>query len=281
MLCRPRLRWSRWSWAVGCIAVGCGTTTEPAPKATHPSSPSATPHPIAAPLPPSSNSVVTAPAQTQSQEASPPLPTWDPALANLNPDDDGVVGPPDAIADWEVRLEAAGVTYRAAKLPMTRRGGFVCGAPQVVEYLDGPEHIRFRPRPLVTCQLALALAHFEHVLKRTAAELLGAQVTSVTQGGTYNCRSMARFKLVSEHSYANAIDLYAFGLSDATTVSVLKHFGDPKREATTTEGRFLRALAQHSFDEQVFSVVVTRYFDEIHRDHIHVDMAHYRTDGSR
>ncbi len=281
MLRCPRLRWSYWSWTVGWLAVGCGITTEPAPKATHPSSPSAAPHPIAAPLPQSANSVVTAPTQTKSQAESPALLTWDPALANLNPDDDAAVGPPDAIVDCEARLQAAGVTYRAAKLPLTKRGGFVCGAPQVVEYLDGPEHIRFRPRPLVTCQLALALAHFEHVLNRTAEELLGAKVTAVTQGGTYNCRSMARFKLVSEHSYANAIDLYAFGLSDAKTVSVLKHFGSTKVEAATTEGRFLRTLAQRSFDEQVFSVVVTRYFDEIHRDHIHVDMAHYRTDGSR
>ena len=210
-----------------------------------------------------------------------PIALWDPGLANLNPDDDAVVGPPDVIEDCEARLRAAKVTYRLAHLPILRRRGFVCGAPQVVEYLEGPEHIRFRPHPVVTCQLALGLAHFEHVVERLAEELLGAKVVSVTQGGTYSCRSMARFNLVSEHSYANAIDLYAIGLSDGQTVSVQKHFGRPSDATTTREGRFLRTLGQRLFDEDVFSVVVTRYFDELHRDHIHGDMAHYRTDGSR
>jgi hypothetical protein len=210
-----------------------------------------------------------------------PAAAWDPGLANLNPDDDGIVGPPDAIEDCEARLRAANVTFRLARLPILRRRGMVCGAPQVVEYLEGPEHIRFYPHPVVTCQLALGLAHFERVVERVAAETLGARVISVTQGGTYSCRSMARFKLVSEHSYANAIDIYSFGLSDGQTVSVQKHFGRPSDAATTRERKFLRTIGQRLFDEDVFSVVVTRYFDEIHRDHIHVDMAHYRTDGSR
>jgi hypothetical protein len=205
----------------------------------------------------------------------------DPGLANLNPDDDTVVGPPDAIADCEPRLRAANVTYRVASLPITHKRGLLCGAPQVIEYIEGPEHIRYRPHPIVTCQLALGLAHFEGVLNRSAREFLGAHVTSVTQGGTYSCRSMARFRLASEHSYANAIDLRAFGLSDGRTLPVLAHFGAPKRAAATPESRFLRTLGQRLFDENVFSVVVTRYFDELHRDHIHVDMAHYRTDGSR
>ncbi|HMA92523.1 MAG TPA: extensin family protein [Polyangiaceae bacterium] len=224
-----------------------------------------------------------APAALTEPTSSPPPaePVQDPGLANLDPADDQTIGAPDAIPDCHERLRAAGVTFREAKLPIVKKRGFVCGAPQAVEYQDGPEHIRFRPRPVVTCQLALALAHFEGVINRTASELLGARVTSVTQGGTYSCRAMARFKLVSEHSYGNAIDLYAFGLSDGRTVSVLKHFGNPSSPANNPESRFLRTLGQRLFDENVFSVVVTRFFDELHRDHIHVDMAHYRTDGSR
>lgn len=278
-----RLRCPHWLIVTNCLALACGTPLEPAPKATPPIAHSVDTRPNSAIAAQPANRVVAAPPQTQEQTPpSPtPVPAWDPGLANLNPDDDYVIGPPDEIPDCEARLKAAGVTFRVAKLPLKQQHGFVCGSPQVVEYLDGPEHIRFRPRPIVTCQLALGLAHLEHVLNRTATELLGKKVVSVTQGGTYSCRSMARFKAVSEHSYANAIDLYAFGLSDARTAKVVTHFGDPRHDATTPEGRFLRTLAQRLFDEQVFSVVVTRYFDELHRDHIHVDMAHYRTDGSR
>ena len=44
---------------------------------------------------------------------------------------------------------------------------------------------------------------------------------------------------------------------------------------------FLRGLANRLYDEGVFSVVVTPYFDNLHRNHIHVDLARYRVDGSR
>jgi hypothetical protein len=43
----------------------------------------------------------------------------------------------------------------------------------------------------------------------------------------------------------------------------------------------LATLAQRPSSEDVFSVAVTRFFDELHKDHVHVDMVHYRTDGSR
>lgn len=201
--------------------------------------------------------------------------------ANRDPEDDLVVGPPDVIPDCEAQLRMAGVSFRAARLPTIKKKGQTCGAPQVVEYLSGPEHISYSPHPVLTCQLALGLAHLEKVLGRTAAEYLSARVVSVRHGGTYSCRSMARFRMVSEHSYANAIDLYAFGLSSGETITVAGSFGRPDREPKTAQSRFLRELARRLYDEDVFSVVVTRFFDELHKDHIHVDMAHYRTDGTR
>ncbi|MDD5309028.1 MAG: extensin family protein [Deltaproteobacteria bacterium] len=280
-----RSDWPAWATLLGICALGCGISSEPAPRPAHPGSRIAATDSDESVTSPSADTVATPKQHRDPVAATTAVPeqtsTLEKGLANLNPDDDEVVGPPEVIADCEPRLQAAGVTYRPAHLPIVRKQWFVCGSPQVVEYIEGPEHIRYRTHPLVTCQLALALAHFERVLNRSAKELLGAQVVSVTQGGTYSCRSMARFRMVSEHSYANAIDLYAFGLSDARTLSVLEHFGAPKNAATTPEGRFLRTLAQRLFDENVFSVVVTRFFDELHRDHIHVDMAHYRTDGSR
>ena len=205
----------------------------------------------------------------------------EPGSANQDLDDDDVTGPPDVIPDCEARLAAANVQFRPAKLPIVKKGTLTCGAPQVVQYLKGPNGMRIYPPPLVSCTLALALARFEQVLERTAVEMLGSRVVSVSQGGTYSCRSMARFRQISEHSYANAIDFYSFRLADGRTISVLRHFGDPKQEPRAPETRFLRELAHRLFDEKVFSVVVTRFYDDLHRDHIHGDMAHYRVDGSR
>jgi hypothetical protein len=62
---------------------------------------------------------------------------------------------------------------------------------------------------------------------------------------------------------------------------VARYFGKPAELPTTAEGRFLRDLAHRLYDDAVFSVVVTRFFDELHRDHIHVDLARYRVDGTR
>jgi hypothetical protein len=159
--------------------------------------------------------------------------------------------------------------------------GHTCGAPQVVVYGGLPDGARIRPAPLVTCGMALALARFETILQEEAERQLGSRVASISQGGTYNCREMARFDLVSEHSYANAIDLRSFTLKNGRTVSVERHFGRPGSEPTAPEGRFLRSLARRLYDEQVFSVVLTEYFDRLHRDHFHFDLARYRLDGTR
>jgi hypothetical protein len=141
----------------------------------------------------------------------------------------------------------------------------------------GPEGgVRWSSSPVVSCGMALALGRFEKVLAEVAKAELGSRVVRIEQVGTYNCRKMARFDMVSEHSYANAIDLRSFRLADGRTVSVQRHFGRPG-----AEGRFLHALARRLYDDGVFSVVLTEYFDRLHRDHFHLDLARYRIDGTR
>ncbi|MGC4069443.1 MAG: extensin family protein [Polyangiaceae bacterium] len=205
----------------------------------------------------------------------------DTPTANLDPTDDAIVGPPEPIEDCHARLQAAQVSFRSATLPIKIQRRQVCGAPQAVVYRRGPEGIAFSPTPIVSCPLALGLARFEGLVQRLSLEYFGVRVKRIVQGGTYNCRSMARFNLVSEHSYANAIDLYGFVLENGKSIQVLRDFGATDRPPKGKEGAFLRDLARAAYDEAVFSVVVTRFFDELHRDHIHVDMAHYRTDGTR
>jgi hypothetical protein len=207
----------------------------------------------------------------------------EPGTADLDPNNDEIVAPPAAIADCETRLAALDVSYGASELKLrTLPGGRVCGAPQALVYKGRRGGIRWSPPPVVTCSLALALARFELLVDAEAKQYLGAGVRSIEQGGSYNCRNMARFSnMVSEHSYGNAIDLLRFRLTDGRTLSVLQHFGRPGSEPTSAEGKFLRALARKAFDDGVFSVVLTEFFDRLHRDHFHVDMARYRVDGTR
>lgn len=201
----------------------------------------------------------------------------------MDPENDLDVGPPDLIDDCEQLLTDAGVVFRSQPIELRQRRGdtFTCGSEQAVIYRRGPGAIRYSPSPLVSCGLALALARFEGLLQNAAEEKLGRRVARVEHVGTYNCRKMAQYPdWVSEHSYANAIDIKAFVLSDGRRISVLRHFGKLDREATSPESTFLRHFARSLFTEDVFSVVLTPYFDALHKDHFHLDLARYRMDGT-
>ena len=208
----------------------------------------------------------------------------EPGRADLDPDNDEIVGPPAPIKDCEALLDAAGVRFSAATLPVheDRMGHVTCGAHQVVIYRSGPEGIRYAPSPLLTCGMALALARLEIVVQEEAQARFGSRVRRIEHGGTYSCRKMVRFRsMVSEHSYANAIDIRGFTLDDGRQISVLSHFGNTDSEPPAPRSQFLRTLARRLYDEAVFSVVLTPFFDRIHRDHVHVDLARYRVDGTR
>jgi hypothetical protein len=206
------------------------------------------------------------------------------AYANLDPSDDDVLGPPDPYADCEAELASAGIKYRAASLPVhvPPRSKIACGAPQVVTYLRGPGNIAYNAAPLVTCAMALALASFERILQREALAILGSPVTRIDQLGTYNCREMAAYPgWVSEHSYANAIDIGSFALKNGKTIEVLRDFDVGDAPPSKPGASFLRVVSRRANDEDVFSHVLTPFFDAHHKNHFHLDLSRYRADGTR
>ena len=208
------------------------------------------------------------------------------AYANLDPDDDFIVGPPDPYADCESELTAAGVKYKPATLPVHVAGRakakITCGAPQVVTYLRGPGNIAYNAAPLLTCTMALALASFERILQKEAVEQLGSPVARIDQLGTYSCREIAAYPgWVSEHSYANAIDIGRFVLKNGKTVEVLRDFDTGEEPPTKSAASFLRVVSRTAFDEDVFSHVLTPFFNAQHKNHFHLDLARYRGDGTR
>jgi hypothetical protein len=206
------------------------------------------------------------------------------AFANLDPSDDLVVGPPEILPDCEGQLARAGVTFHPASLPVheDRDGKMLCGAPQVVTYLRGPGSILYDPPPLLTCGMALALASYERIVQEEAARVFSVPVTRIEQIGTYKCRGIVRFKgVVSEHSYANAIDLTRFIFRNGKSVSVLADFDKGDGSPTKPAGVFLRAISQRGEDEDIFSNVLTPFWDVAHKNHFHLDLARYGVDGAR
>ncbi len=230
-------------------------------------------------------STAAAPLVADSREArsAEPLPAapqpWpDFGRADTALDNDFTVGPPESPPDCHERLKAAEVRFKPAALPVREtRGGSICGAEDAVLYLGSKHGVRYSPAPIVSCGMALALARFDEVVQLQAAENLGSRVRSVHQLGTYSCRKMARFpRWVSEHSYANAIDIQSFVLESWRTVKVTSY----QRSEAAPETRFLRGVARALFDDAVFSVVLTPAYDRLHHDHFHLDLARYRVDGT-
>lgn len=230
-------------------------------------------HPAAEPA----LAIDTTPAPMQVATASPP-PWFEFGRADTTTDNDFTVGPPETPTDCYERLRAQEVKFKAADLPVrTTRSGTRCGAEQAVIYQGSKHGVRYSPAPVVSCGLALALARFDEVLQQRAVEAFGSRVRSVRHLGTYSCRNMARFPgWVSEHSYANAIDVKSLQLESWRTINVSSY----QRAQATEDARFLRDVARALFDEAIFSVVLTPAYDRLHHDHFHLDLARYRVDGT-
>lgn len=203
--------------------------------------------------------------------------------ADTNPFNDLIVAPPDAIPSCPDALTQAGVKFRKAELPIqvNRAGDFTCGAHDAVVYQKGPTGLTLSPPALMTCRLALGFVRLETVMQELAKQHLGTTIRRAHHLGTYSCRKMVRHRWVSEHSYGNAIDIGSFTLADGRTVSVAKHFGNLEAEPRDARARFLRALGNAAFDQNIMSVSLGPYWDALHKDHFHFDMARYRVDGSR
>ena len=58
--------------------------------------------------------------------------------------------------------------------------------------------------------------------------------------GTYNCRPIAGTSTLSQHAYANAIDIYGFTLDDGSFYTVIDDWEDFVDAPVTAGGSWLR-----------------------------------------
>ena len=120
----------------------------------------------------------------------------------------------------------------------------------------------------MSCPVAGALYRWiEEGLQPAAQRHFGQQVVRITSYGTYSCRSVnsrpgAR---LSEHSYANAVDIAAFELADGRTIGV-----ETGWRAGGASTAFLKDV--HRAACQTFQIVIGPDGDRFHQDHIHMDM---------
>ncbi len=208
------------------------------------------------------------------------------AFADIDPNNDKIIKAPTKLSDCYQRLNQAGIAYYTSRLPLKNRvrGVPQCGSHDPIAYKHGPTEMSVFPHAIMDCRFALAFAEVEKLIQHEAKEILGQRVRRVRHLGTYNCRKMAKKNLVSEHSFANAIDIKSFILEDGTELSVAEHFG-PRDVRSFAElspaAQFIRSVSSKVYDKNIMSVSLGPFFDHLHGDHLPLDLAHYRLDGSR
>jgi hypothetical protein len=184
-------------------------------------------------------------------------------------------------AQCQETLRAAGVKFSPWPLrPSTMPNGVICEAPEGIAVRRGAS-LRYQPAARVNCDFAQRLLQFERIVDQEARAVLRSPVRAIVQLGTYNCRRMAAYPdLVSEHSFANAIDVAAFVLADGRRVQVERDWVRADQPAPRPFSQFLRRLTRRLYDERVFSVVLTPSYDKHHKNHLHLDGAAYSVDGT-
>jgi len=121
----------------------------------------------------------------------------------------------------------------------------------------------------MTCPLARNFSGWVRFAVAPAArKFLGSDVVKVETFGTYSCRNVygGRSGRLSQHAYANAIDVSAFVLKDGRRITLLDGW-----QGTDEEREFLRTL--HASACKRFGTVLGPDYNAAHHNHFHFDMS--------
>ncbi len=119
------------------------------------------------------------------------------------------------------------------------------------------------------CPLARAFANWvQGAVQQAARESFGKSVMRVETMGSYACRSVkgVASTRLSEHAYANAIDVSGFVLSDGRRITLATDWSGARDTAA-----FLRMVRDQACKQ--FRTVLSPDYNAAHYNHLHFDMA--------
>jgi hypothetical protein len=180
-------------------------------------------------------------------------------------------------AEERACLNAGAVRRTTFVQPHSALGGpSVCGTEHPFEMsaaMGG--RVSMNPAALLRCPMVPSVDRWVAQVVEPAARFhFGSSISQLKVAASYSCRPMnhrwgAR---LSEHGYANALDVSAFTFTNGRTVSVKSGwYGDARERA------FLRAV--HAGTCEHFTTVLGPNYDANHRDHFHMDLARHGRDG--
>ncbi len=150
-------------------------------------------------------------------------------------------------------------------------GPGICGAahPFKVTALDGGA-VALNSTQTLDCPMIAALDGWVRDVVQPAAEArFGERVTRIDSMGSYNCRGINNMSgaSLSEHAFANAIDVGGFVLASGRTLNVRRGFNGQDEE----ERAFLHEA--HAGACSAFTTVLGPGSNIFHYDHLHLDLA--------
>ena len=160
------------------------------------------------------------------------------------------------------RLERLGARFEA--LPALGNGQ--CSAPRPLSVTALADGVALEPAATLTCRTAEALARWTTEVQVAAQKELGDSLKSLALGGTYVCRGQNHDSdaKLSEHSFANAIDVMAYGFSKRASLKVTA------AAQGTPEAAFLASVRTGACG--FFRTVLGPGSDAAHANHLHLDL---------
>lgn len=171
-------------------------------------------------------------------------------------------------ADADAKLLALGVRYRRVEDDDHERG---CQIKDAVE-ISQVGTVKLTRPALLTQDMAVRLGRWVHdVLQPSARKHYGSQLASIEVYGSYSCRNIYGKPFggsfagrLSEHAFANAVDIGGFKFADGREVAYLKNWRTPGAPS-----KFLQETSNSACE--IFNTTLTPDYDRFHRNHIHID----------
>ena len=180
--------------------------------------------------------------------------------------------PPWRAKAEEVCLAKGLVAETASVRPFREMSGpGICGAvhPFKVTALDGGS-VALNATQTLDCPMIAALdAWVRDVVQPAAQARFGERVVKIDSMGSYNCRGINNMSGagLSEHAFANAIDVGGFTLASGRTLNIMRGFNGPDEQ----ERAFLHEA--HAGACGHFTTVLGPGYNIFHYNHFHLDLA--------
>ncbi|GJE76187.1 extensin-like domain-containing protein [Methylorubrum suomiense] len=159
------------------------------------------------------------------------------------------------------RLERLGARFESVA-PL---GNGQCSAPRPLNVTALADGVALEPAAILTCRAAEALARWTTEVQASARKEFDDRLASLSLGGTYVCRGQNHDSdaKLSEHSFANAIDVMGYGFAKRPAIKVTAAAeGSP-------EATFLATVRASACE--FFRTVLGPGSDSAHGNHLHLD----------